>query len=83
MLVINLKRFKHGKAKYVTYGYGGGGGGKLQTFVEFPIEGLDFNPYILIKDGYTYVYDLFGISNHYGGCGGGHYTAYAKNWKEN
>jgi len=25
---------------------------------------------------------LFGISNHYGGLGGGHYTAFAKNWKE-
>lgn len=32
-------------------------------------------------------YELFGISNHYGGMGGGHYTAYckqsySKNWYE-
>ncbi|KAJ3106925.1 CSN-associated deubiquitinating enzyme Ubp12 [Physocladia obscura] len=25
------------------------------------------------------IYDLFGVSNHYGGMGGGHYTAFAKN----
>jgi len=25
------------------------------------------------------VYELYAISNHYGGLGGGHYTAYAKN----
>ena len=41
--------------------------------------------YLLGKEenGKTFVYDLFGISNHYGGLGGGHYTAFAKNWKEN
>lgn len=25
------------------------------------------------------IYDLYAVSNHYGGLGGGHYTAYAKN----
>ena len=25
------------------------------------------------------VYELYAVSNHYGGLGGGHYTAYAKN----
>ena len=25
------------------------------------------------------LYDCFGISNHFGGVGGGHYTAFAKN----
>ncbi len=25
------------------------------------------------------IYDLYAISNHYGGVGGGHYTAYGKN----
>jgi len=27
------------------------------------------------------LYDLFAVSNHFGGTGGGHYTAYAKNPK--
>ena len=65
------------------YGYGGSGGGKLETFVDFPIENLDLSPYILKRNGGKYIYELFGISNHFGGCGGGHYTAYAKNWKDN
>lgn len=26
------------------------------------------------------IYDLYAVSNHYGGTGGGHYTAYGKNW---
>ena len=25
------------------------------------------------------VYDLYAVSNHFGGMGGGHYTAYCKN----
>ena len=25
------------------------------------------------------IYDLYGVSNHMGSLGGGHYTAYAKN----
>jgi ubiquitin carboxyl-terminal hydrolase 4/11/15 len=27
------------------------------------------------------IYDLYAISNHSGGMGGGHYTAYVKNFK--
>lgn len=64
---------------------GGGGGGKLETPVDFQIEGLKLDPYVLEKapDGEEYIYDLFGVSNHFGGTGGGHYTAYALNWMEN
>lgn len=29
------------------------------------------------SDPVDYTYDLFGVSNHFGGMGGGHYTAYA------
>jgi ubiquitin carboxyl-terminal hydrolase 4/11/15 len=29
------------------------------------------------------MYDLYAISNHSGGLGGGHYTAYVKNFKNN
>ena len=95
VLVINLKRFKHGRkqssygSSYSSgYGYGyssGGGVEKLSTLVDFPIDGLDFKPFLLDKgeDGETHIYDLFAVSNHYGGLGGGHYTAYAKNWKDN
>ena len=61
-----------------------GGGGKLSTLVDFPIQGLDMTPYVLASHttNETYIYDLFGVSNHYGSLGFGHYTAYALNWKE-
>lgn len=29
------------------------------------------------------IYDLYAISNHFGGLGGGHYTAFAKNKFDN
>ena len=48
-------------------------GEKISTPVEFPLH--DFRPQ---QDGCAY--DLFGISNHYGGLGGGHYTATAQNF---
>lgn len=83
VLVVNLKRFKAGKSRYSMYGVGGG---KLQTHVDFPLDGLDLTTFMDrhsgSKDGEDYIYDLFGISNHFGGCGGGHYTAYAYNCLE-
>lgn len=30
-------------------------------------------------DGKKIVYDLYGVSNHFGGLEGGHYTAFCKN----
>lgn len=59
-----------------------GGGGKLDTDVDFPIKNLDLGPFILHKDGKPVIYDLFAVSNHYGNLGFGHYTAFALNWKE-
>lgn len=39
-------------------------------------------PFVLMpeqRNSSNLIYDCFGISNHFGGVGGGHYTAYAKN----
>jgi len=70
LLIIHLKRFSYTRQLR----------DRINTLVQFPIEGLDISPWIVSdeykKDG---VYDLYGISNHMGGMGGGHYTAYAKN----
>ena len=41
-MIISLKRFKVGRNKY-----GFGGGQKLDTLVEFPLDGLDMSPYIM------------------------------------
>jgi ubiquitin carboxyl-terminal hydrolase 4/11/15 len=46
------------------------------------LTALDLNSSILstkFNDKISYVYDLFAVSNHYGGISGGHYTAYAFN----
>lgn len=36
-------------------------------------------PFLLSSTKSKPVYELYAISNHYGGLGGGHYTAFAKN----
>lgn len=52
---------------------------KLDAFVNFPIHNLDLDKYISYDPKQrTNVYELYAISNHYGGLGGGHYTAMAK-----
>merc|ERR1712087_1047481 len=46
----------------------------------FPVNGLDLSQFLMSeKHKPTAKYDLFAVSNHMGGMGGGHYTAYAKN----
>ncbi|CAJ1976341.1 unnamed protein product [Sphenostylis stenocarpa] len=73
ILVFHLKRFSY--SRYLK--------NKLDTFVNFPIHNLDLTKYVKSKDGQSYVYDLYAISNHYGGLGGGHYTAYCKLIEDN
>ncbi|KAI4372132.1 hypothetical protein MLD38_010403 [Melastoma candidum] len=68
ILVVHLKRFSY--SRYLK--------NKLDTFVNFPIHNLDLSKYIKSEDEHSYMYELYAISNHYGGLGGGHYTAYAK-----
>lgn len=55
------------------------GAAKNNALVDFPIEGLDISKYVYDKEGKSYVYDLYAISNHMGSLHGGHYTAYGKN----
>ena len=65
VLIIHLKRFKAHQ--------------KIDTQVEFPIENLDMSKYIIGPKNGKNVYDLFAVAHHYGGMGGGHYVASAKN----
>ena len=77
-MIISLKRFKTSKNKYSTYG----GGQKLDTQVDFPLENLDMAPFVLSKkqkQSGPLIYDLFAVSNHFGSVGFGHYTAFGKN----
>jgi len=69
MLVIHLKRFSYNR--YYR--------DKIDTLIDFPITNLDMTPYVINPSHGQAVYDLISVSNHYGGMGGGHYTAYGKN----
>ena len=52
---------------------------KNNNFVDFPINDLNMERYICGPDKKYSKYDLFAVSQHYGGMGGGHYTAVCKN----
>lgn len=84
-MIISLKRFKQSKNQR-SYGYSSMGSGgatdKLDTVVDFPIEGLDLTKHVLGYDSENnppLIYDLYAVSNHYGSLSFGHYTAYGKN----
>lgn len=79
ILVVSLKRFKTSRSKY---GWGSGGQ-KLDTLVEFPLEGLNMSQYVMDPNQkkQQLLYDCFAVSNHFGSVGFGHYTAYGKNPK--
>lgn len=67
ILVIHLKRFSF--SRYFK--------SKLDTYVDFPIDDLDLSNYVCCKNSQlSNRYVLYAISNHYGGMGGGHYTAF-------
>ncbi|XP_063170545.1 ubiquitin carboxyl-terminal hydrolase 8 isoform X2 [Candoia aspera] len=69
VLLVHLKRFS----------YDGRWKQKLQTSVDFPLENLDLSQYVIGPRSTLKKYNLFAVSNHYGGLDGGHYTAYCKN----
>ncbi|XP_076358594.1 ubiquitin carboxyl-terminal hydrolase 15-like [Tachypleus tridentatus] len=69
VLIIHLKRFSYNR--YWR--------DKIDTLVDFPIRGLDMTHYAIDPDHGPATYDLIAVANHFGGMGGGHYTAYAKN----
>ena len=54
---------------------------KISDFIDFPVEGLDLSNYVVgpIDPANPPVYDLYAVSHHSGGMGGGHYTAVCKN----
>uniref|UniRef100_A0A8C0B569 Ubiquitin carboxyl-terminal hydrolase n=1 Tax=Buteo japonicus TaxID=224669 RepID=A0A8C0B569_9AVES len=69
VLVVHLKRFSY--SRYMR--------DKLDTLVDFPINDLDMSEFLINPNAGPCRYNLIAVSNHYGGMGGGHYTAFAKN----
>ena len=70
ILIICFKRF----IKDSSYGWD-----KNDDYVEFPINNLDLKDFVIGPDKDHSKYDLYGVSQHYGSTGGGHYTAVCKN----
>lgn len=75
VLIIHLKRFKK---KYHGNGYASFR--KIHNYVDFEIENLDLSEFMIQKDKNGALYNLIGVINHYGSSGGGHYTAFCKNF---
>lgn len=67
ILIIHLKRFSRSKYSY----------SKNTSLVDFPLENLDLSNF-MIDNTTSPKYNLYGVINHMGGMGGGHYTAYVK-----
>lgn len=73
ILVMHLKRFSSSGMRR----------DKLDVFVDFPVEGLDLSSRVIeTEEGKQEIYDLFAVDDHWGGLGGGHYTAFAKNFED-
>lgn len=70
ILVIHLKRFSANRVFR----------DKVDVLVDFPVEGLDLSGKAGLNEDKDMIYDLIAVDNHYGGLGGGHYTAFAKNF---
>ncbi|KDP20649.1 hypothetical protein JCGZ_03783 [Jatropha curcas] len=74
VLVIHLKRFSYSRSMKH----------KLETFVNFPVHDLDLTSYVANKNNTRrQIYELYALTNHYGGMGSGHYTAHIKLLDEN
>ncbi|CAF1045772.1 unnamed protein product [Adineta ricciae] len=73
ILIVQLKRFS-----YTRYHRD-----KIEDLVDCPLHDLDLSQFVLNPEQKKNTkYDLIGVSNHMGSLGGGHYTAYAKNSKD-
>jgi ubiquitin C-terminal hydrolase len=80
VLTMHLKRFEFSGGYQAR-------ARKLETFVSFPLDGLDMSPYLtsridLGRHGvgahHQFLYDAFAVICHRGTCQGGHYVAYVR-----
>ncbi|VEU39287.1 unnamed protein product [Pseudo-nitzschia multistriata] len=71
VLIVHLKRFK-----YNDYGKVGS---KNDASIRYPVTEWDLKSRVKSSRGVYPMYDLYAVSNHMGGLGGGHYTAHTLN----
>lgn len=67
ILIVHLKRFKYNDFGKV--------GSKNDQSISYPVSQWDLKHYVKNKKGSYPMYDLYAVSNHMGGLGGGHYKA--------
>lgn len=70
-MIIHLKRFQYTKWSR----------DKITVPVDYPIESLCLDEFVVNPEALGSVYDLYAVAYHSGGLGGGHYTASALNYK--
>jgi ubiquitin C-terminal hydrolase len=78
LVMIQLKRFQYLENSSRQ---------KVRTLVDFPLNGLDLNPWKSTQFEQNVLYDLYAVTNHVGGLARGHYTAFCRydaiNFEEN
>lgn len=74
ILIVHLKRFKKEIYRQHLVGFR-----KNSEIINFPLDNLDVSKYVVDLGNSKVSYSLFGVANHFGSCGGGHYTAFCKN----
>jgi len=73
-LILHLKRFEYSSTgKYRTYAE------KIGSLIDFPLEDQNLKNFIIGPHNDQTSYDLYSVSQHFGGVGGGHYTACGRN----
>ena len=79
ILIVHLKRFHYSSTTHRR--------DKIDTLIDFPLNDLDLRSVVTKHNtddshhwevGQEPIYDCYAVSNHFGGLGGGHYTAYAR-----
>ena len=76
VLILHLKRFQYTPGQFIVHRE------KINELVTFPLQELDLTNYVkgIIQPDAPPVYDLYAVSEHSGGLGGGHYTAICQNF---
>lgn len=71
ILIVHLKRFRYNEYGKV--------GSKNDKSIDYPVRQWDLKSRVRSRGGVYPMYDLYAVSNHMGGLGGGHYTALSLN----
>lgn len=74
VLIIQLKRFSSSHSGLTR---------KMDTYVDFPLHGLDLCNNMSENAVMPSRYQLQAVCNHYGGTAGGHYIAYCRHQEDN